>query len=1042
MSNVNPNNPVILGIEWVPLTEQFRPLDINTEYGYGFTVTGAPNNAPAASDVLYNPPASQIAGQTIFSTIYPRGREDDTGEIQVIRIPAGNVALTGATAVGSGPLVLSGDDNHVLFSAASNRIRINFEFAPANITNALTGRRILAVDFVYQAAGTPGFALEPTLENFNFVYPYGPGITGPSTLKQVANLGTVRFGEVNPWWNLASGATPATDIKRFPFRLTELSFLNAASGTPLFVGVRVSNLPASGSAMLGFAALDIYYCEESRVLYGGAALGEDTASGIAFQSPTGESLIELRTPSFVVGATLTPADYTITSQLADAGDKYNAGDKIALASLFQLSPVRTHPTIQTMKFQRPVGNKPAVAPLTTSSDFMHAVSMTLVDGVTALQNGEAPFTYADLNAAPVYLTVAGTSITAVQEIHNEAAAANQTYEQVRFYARRFNPLAAGDLTVSVAGSGSATITPAQFNALPELNIGPNGVGTGWREVTLPITATFTSDGTFRNVTFAMTGVAASQPIDQWQILISRTFISTVATANTSWAKSRYDGHQNANLTWKSPVTSGDTTSVDGGSTAIVMFSQDSAAPTGLAVIQQSQAVTGIGLDCGATPTCIPTGILYNHITWGPGAVVCDAFNRVVAAGSWGVADTGQTWNVNIAGDFSVNGSRGLINMSTVNAIRRASIDGPVADGYAVALVKPTVVALGAPIDMAVTLRRDSGANNDYRAEIQFGLTGAATLRVRRNLGGVLTTIQTFTLPSYTASSEFYIAFQVVGTLLQARAWPVGTTEPSFWQISVIDTNITAAGASGVTFILETGNTNTLPVILETDNFFSAPIDLVGASYELQRLDTVDNVWQTISSQSVCVVMMNDYEARVGIQSSYRIRTCNIGGFCGPWSSTVNFTLAAPGITGADDGNSVLIFTSNQAPLASLAYIMNFEGPPIEDFGFAEAGFVQLRTQYQRDFFTAFHGTERGGEQFSRLVLTQAGAIAPEALADFKELRDLAWASLPYVCVRDELGDRWFANVRVPGGNVRNNRRLYLANIGVTETTNTPAPVTT
>ena len=67
-------------------------------------------------------------------------------------------------------------------------------------------------------------------------------------------------------------------------------------------------------------------------------------------------------------------------------------------------------------------------------------------------------------------------------------------------------------------------------------------------------------------------------------------------------------------------------------------------------------------------------------------------------------------------------------------------------------------------------------------------------------------------------------------------------------------------------------------------------------------------------------------------------------------------------------------------------------------------------------------------------------MTPPSLANFKRLRDLGWASLPYVCVRDELGNRWYANVRVPDGTVRMNRTVYVAQIQVAEVTSTPFPV--
>lgn len=847
MGNFNPSLPTILGMELVALANSVRVLDIGTEIGYGFTVTGAPNNTIDLVDGMIAASASAIAGQTILYNIYPRGREDDIGEISIARYPVATASATGAVVSGSGVAAALQDPNdssYVLFDAVGDRVR-----ATMGSSVDLTGKRILAVDLRYQAAGTPGFTLEPTIESNTLIYSYGGQITGPPDLSQVSEFGTVRFGEVNPWWTTAS--TPATQSDRMPWRWADFRWASGpASGTtaPLFIGIRVSNLPVSGTVKLGWMAVDIYYCEESRVAYGGNAYGQDPTGVLAFDAPfISSSSINVRDTSFASPVTLTAGDYTITATLADAGDRFNAGDKLSMPEIFQYRGVQTHPLTQIAKFSRPVGIRPAQPPVAGSTDFL--VSQVPALSGTALQFGEAPVPYATVEGAPVYLTTTGTSIFARQQIHNEANPADTSYEQVRFYARRFNPLAAGDLTVTVSGSGSATITGAQFNELDEILLGEAGAGTGWREVTLPITAVFLSDGTFRNVTFTMTGVATSTPTDQWQVLVLRTgrFQPPGAPSNGStpatYTKSRYDGLQNGMATWHTPQTASGTATEDvATSTVVVMFSQDAAAPTGLAVAQATQSLRAFTLDCGSLPMCIPTGIGYNRVTWT--APLCGSSSPIVT-------------------------------------------------------------------------------------------------------GGYL---------------------------------------------------------------------------------------------ELQRMDTVDSEWQTIATTSVCVTGISDYEARAGIRSSYRIRTCNASEFCGPWSSTVNGTLPAPGVTGAGDGNSVLIFTSNYGPTGNLAYVMNWDGNPEEDFNFPEGSSSQIRAQYQRDFYTAYHGTERGGETFSRMILVQATAIAAESLADFKSLRDLAWADLPYVCVRDELGNRWFAHVQVPNGVVKRNRRLYFANINVIEVTSTPAPV--
>lgn len=219
----------------------------------------------------------------------------------------------------------------------------------------------------------------------------------------------------------------------------------------------------------------------------------------------------------------------------------------------------------------------------------------------------------------------------------------------------------------------------------------------------------------------------------------------------------------------------------------------------------------------------------------------------------------------------------------------------------------------------------------------------------------------------------------------------------------------------------------------------------GYATELQRMDALDSTWETVMlSSTTSVSGFNDYEARVGILSSYRIRRLNTYGFYGPWSTTLTATLPAPGVAVGVTGGHVLIFTTNsrQTGSSNLAYLPIWDsGSTItEDFTFPEAGFLTLQAMYNKDFFTAFRPLERGGERFQRTILVQAAAISPETLADFTSLRNMAWDAVPYICVRDEDGNRWFASVNVPSGRVQRGRKLYEATIDIIEVSDTPSQV--
>jgi hypothetical protein len=236
------------------------------------------------------------------------------------------------------------------------------------------------------------------------------------------------------------------------------------------------------------------------------------------------------------------------------------------------------------------------------------------------------------------------------------------------------------------------------------------------------------------------------------------------------------------------------------------------------------------------------------------------------------------------------------------------------------------------------------------------------------------------------------------------------------------------------------------IFWNTTSGTSVPLSGFGY-YELQRMDTLTD-WQTIALvTSPTVSSFNDFEGRVGIQTSYRIRAVNNYLFPGDWSTTIITTPTAPGISGlgmTSTNAHVLLFTSNVAQngARNLAYSMAWQGggAVIENFTFPEAGWNVLQPMYQRDFFTAVRPTERGGVQFERTILVQAAAISAPNVPDFTSLRDLAWDQLPYVCVRDQDGNRWFANVTVPSGQVAMNRSLYFATVNIAEVTDTAAQV--
>ena len=82
-------------------------------------------------------------------------------------------------------------------------------------------------------------------------------------------------------------------------------------------------------------------------------------------------------------------------------------------------------------------------------------------------------------------------------------------------------------------------------------------------------------------------------------------------------------------------------------------------------------------------------------------------------------------------------------------------------------------------------------------------------------------------------------------------------------------------------------------------------------YEMQRMDPISTDWVTImQATSPAASGFSDFEARVDILSSYRIRAVDIYGFEGPWSDTITGTITDPGVDIGCTGGHILIFTSN------------------------------------------------------------------------------------------------------------------------------------
>lgn len=205
-----------------------------------------------------------------------------------------------------------------------------------------------------------------------------------------------------------------------------------------------------------------------------------------------------------------------------------------------------------------------------------------------------------------------------------------------------------------------------------------------------------------------------------------------------------------------------------------------------------------------------------------------------------------------------------------------------------------------------------------------------------------------------------------------------------------------------------------------------------SGYDVDRMDPLSPDWERVAFVGGRLnTRWEDHEARIGVSTSYRIRAVLSSGIAGDWSATVSALQPV--------GQIALSFTSNAATGMGVAYPEVWETREVTRlFSFDEFKDVTLQTIYARNRPIASHPIERQGDSFTRTVLVSAGcSVTLPSLGMFRPMRDLAWAPIPYVCVRDGEGNRWFANIQVPNGSGVRPGERWLAEMLITEIADSP-----
>jgi hypothetical protein len=233
----------------------------------------------------------------------------------------------------------------------------------------------------------------------------------------------------------------------------------------------------------------------------------------------------------------------------------------------------------------------------------------------------------------------------------------------------------------------------------------------------------------------------------------------------------------------------------------------------------------------------------------------DGFNRTVAPGGWGSADTvgGAYTTVGTAGDFKVVPGAGVIAPTTLNSDRIASLlPTGAADFVASVVITPNQISTGAAMIGGLVARWNSGVNSMWRGELVFNTDQTVTLRVIQRVTGVEAILNTTTLAQkYKPGVPYVLIISCnnqdcrVTAYQQANPFLVSSTSGLSSSLSSL-----TIGAAGCYALASTGNTNSAPSLSYSNlnissGAYSASANTTGGYFRLSRTFTATQPSHTV-----------------------------------------------------------------------------------------------------------------------------------------------------------------------------------------------------
>jgi hypothetical protein len=168
---------------------------------------------------------------------------------------------------------------------------------------------------------------------------------------------------------------------------------------------------------------------------------------------------------------------------------------------------------------------------------------------------------------------------------------------------------------------------------------------------------------------------------------------------------------------------------------------------------------------------------------------------------WGVADTGQTWNVgttNAGYSAYVNEGVGVIASTTptghIGEMLTDQIPGAEdAEALWSAIYPDDPDLLTEDVEWGLALR-SADFDNHYESNLQFRQSAngfTVRLRIMRRVADVVTLLATAVVGEWVQNERWSVRFRVEGDALSAKAWRSESNEPAGWAVTAVDSTIVA-----------------------------------------------------------------------------------------------------------------------------------------------------------------------------------------------------------------------------------------------------------